>query len=251
MTTFIQLNIIFVLAAPFVGSFLALVIHRLPNNEPLVFDRSRCRSCHTALHLPDLFPVLSFVRSRGQCRHCHEKISPVYPAIEIAALVIALISLAISPAEFGWITTLLGWCLLTLAVTDLRNFVLPDRITYPMIAVGILLSPIFNPGNIFGHITGAVAGYLSFFAIAWLYRRLRKRNGLGLGDAKLFAAAGAWLGWEGLPPVLLIASLSGLAFALITRKPSQTLALQKIPFGPFLAIGFWIVWILSSTGTSV
>jgi leader peptidase (prepilin peptidase)/N-methyltransferase len=143
-----------------------------------------------------------------------------------------------------WASVGLGWTLLTLAALDHRTFVLPDTLTLPLIPAGLVVAWAIDPGLLIGHVLGALAGFTSFAAIAGAYRRARDREGLGLGDAKLLAAAGAWLGWQALPSVVLIAAASGLALALAVALGGAKLAwTSKVAFGPHLALAFWLVWL--------
>jgi leader peptidase (prepilin peptidase)/N-methyltransferase len=133
--------------------------------------------------------------------------------------------------------------LLAAALSDARRLVLPDGLTLPLIPVGLGLAWL-QPPALTARLIGAVAGYLGLAGLAALYRRWRGRDGLGLGDAKLLAAAGAWVGWQALPSVLLIGAALGLAWALARRLRAD----QPLPFGPFLAIGFWLVWCFGPLG---
>jgi leader peptidase (prepilin peptidase)/N-methyltransferase len=145
-----------------------------------------------------------------------------------------------------WIvaTLLLGGALVALAAIDAVTFRLPDLLTLPLLGIG-LLGAAFTDGDVpYWHLLSAAAGGLLLFGVGWLYKSMRGRHGLGLGDVKLFAAAGAWLGGEGLPSVLLVACLTAiltLAYVLIRRGKLR--AGTAIPFGPFLALGFWAIWI--------
>lgn len=232
------------LAAPFVGSFVGLVAYRLPRAEPIVFGRSACPSCHTTLTARDLVPLLSWLAARGRCRHCDASLSSRYPLTELAALVIALWAVS---ALSGWsvlIGCLLGWTLLTLALVDLREKMLPDAITLPLIAVGLAAALVLEPLAPVDHAIGAAAGLTLFLAVGAIFRRLRGYDGLGGGDAKLFAAAGAWVGWAGLPSVLLIAAVTALAVVLVMMAGGRRgIAHEEIAFGPYLCFGFWIVWL--------
>jgi leader peptidase (prepilin peptidase)/N-methyltransferase len=137
-----------------------------------------------------------------------------------------------------------GWTLLTLAAIDWREFVLPYIITLPLIPSGLVVASAIDPGLLGAHALGALAGFASLALIASVYRRLRGREGLGLGDAKLLAAAGAWLGWQGLPSVVLIGAVSALTMALATALGGGKLAwTSRIAFGPHLALAFWLVWL--------
>ena len=137
-------------------------------------------------------------------------------------------------------TLILTLALLAIARIDARSLRIPDVISLPLICAGLLLAAA-KPG--WGdHLIGAVVGFAVLGGIGETYFRRTGREGLGLGDAKLFAAAGAWLGWQALPQVLLIAALSGLAFAALRRQTTDGLATGGIAFGPWLALGFWLVW---------
>ena len=233
-----------VLAAPFVGSLLGVLVERLPAGEPVVFARSRCRSCGAALAARDLVPFLSFALTRGRCRMCGAPIGWFAPAIEAAAVVVALWAAATVPADWLWPTAGLGWALLALAVIDARHLVLPDALTLPLIPAGLLVVAIAVPDRLAAHLIGAAAGLAVPAAVRVLYRRVRGREGLGLGDVKLLAAAGAWVGWQGLPWLLLIAAASALATVLIAAVVRRRLdAAAPIPFGPFLCLAFWLVWL--------
>jgi len=135
------------------------------------------------------------------------------------------------------IAALLAAWLAWASMIDAKHLILPDYLTLPLIPLGLLLVR-WQPPDLTDRLTGACLGFAVFAAIGALYRRLRGRDGLGLGDAKLLAGAGAWVGWQGLPSVVLIAALLGLVWALITRARSD----RQLPFGPFLALGFWLVW---------
>ena len=143
----------------------------------------------------------------------------------------------------GFIAVGLAAPLLTAAAIDARRLILPDFLTLPLIPLGLAMAWL-EPPDLATRAIGALSGFLTFAGIGWLYRRWRGRDGLGLGDAKLLAAAGAWVGWQGLPSVVLIAAIGGLAWALLTRQRAD----QKMPFGPFLAAGFWLVWWLGPLG---
>lgn len=144
-----------------------------------------------------------------------------------------------------WLGAGLGWVLLALAAWDLRCGLLPDRLTLPLLLAGLAATALFAPARLEAHLLGAAAGFLSLAALRALYRLLRGREGLGLGDAKLLAAGGAWLGWEGLASVVLLgcatAALSLLPRHLAGHRLSRHSALA---FGPWLALGIWLVWLL-------
>ncbi|MBV9990740.1 MAG: prepilin peptidase [Alphaproteobacteria bacterium] len=143
-----------------------------------------------------------------------------------------------------WITFALGWALLVLATVDAIAFRLPDAITLPLIAVGIGVSDLLPDHDVIGHVAGMLAGLLAFYAIAQGYRYVRGREGLGLGDAKLAGAAGAWLGWQALPFLVLLACAVGIVWVLIAalRRGREALN-ERIPFGVALAFAIWAIWL--------
>jgi leader peptidase (prepilin peptidase)/N-methyltransferase len=182
--------------------------------------------------------------ARGRCRHCDAPISWSYPAIEAAALVVAAWSLAVLPGWLAWASCALGWSLIALAVIDARHLLLPDPLTLPLVPAGLAVAWLVDPDKLPDHALGAVAGYLALAAVALAYRRWRGREGLGLGDAKLFAAAGAWVSWAGLPSVLLLAAAAALAWHLVAaRLRDRRLTGRELPFGPYLAGALWLVWL--------
>jgi leader peptidase (prepilin peptidase)/N-methyltransferase len=241
------LPIIFiVLASPFIGSFLALLVVRLPAGQDVVAGRSACPRSGATLRPADLVPVLSFLALRGACRDCGGRISPLYPAVELASVAIAIIAACVSS---GWplaVNFALGCWLLVLAVIDARDFWLPDVLTLPLVPAGLLICWVTTPDELLDHAIGAAAGYALFWAIAKLYFWARGVDGLGLGDAKFLAGLGAFVSWTGLPAVIATASLAGLAFAgaraILTRQKID--GGSRIPFGPFLALAGWLVWLL-------
>jgi leader peptidase (prepilin peptidase)/N-methyltransferase len=134
----------------------------------------------------------------------------------------------------------LGAALLAIAVVDFRTYRIPDWLSLPLLAAGLAWTAVAEPDRWPAHAIGAAAGYAVLALFGELYFRLRGREGLGLGDAKLFAAGGAWLGWQALPAVLAAAAVAGLVFALATRRRDRH---AQIAFGPWLALGIWVVWL--------
>ncbi len=170
--------------------------------------------------------------------------SRAYPAIELAALALAVWALAVLPGWLAWAGSALGWALLALALIDARHLILPDSLTLPLVPAGLLVAWVVDPGKLADHAFGAALGFAGIALIALVYRRLRGREGIGLGDAKLFAAAGAWVSWQGLPGVLLLAAASGLLGHLVAARLSGRGAGEReLPFGPYVAAGVWLVWL--------
>jgi leader peptidase (prepilin peptidase)/N-methyltransferase len=236
-------DIAVIVAAPFVGSFIGLAVQRRGTGASILFGRSRCDSCGHRLGPLDLIPLASWLASRGRCRYCGARIGLFAPAMELAALAIAVSAVAAGPGWLGWLGTGLGWTLLALAVIDLREMVLPDPLTLPLIAAGLAVAALAFPRPL-DHLIGAAIGGAGFAALGWAWHWATGREALGLGDAKLFAAAGAWLGWQGLPSVLLIASAAGLAAVLVRALFGAGGLRAPLPFGPALAAGFWLTWVL-------
>lgn len=232
-----------ILAAPFIGSFLGVVIRRLPDGVPMSRARSRCEECGTRLRPRDLAPVFSWLAARGRCRYCGARLGWFYPGVELAALAVALVSVAIDRGLWAWLDCLFGWWLLALGWIDLRRMILPDVLTLPLIVAG-LAAALWSPQHLTARTAGAVLGYLSLAGIAFLYRRLRGREGLGGGDPKLFAAAGAWVGASALPSVLFLAACLALAAAAVAIAAGHRLRRNSaLPFGPFLALAGWLVYL--------
>jgi leader peptidase (prepilin peptidase)/N-methyltransferase len=227
-----------------VGSFLSVLVTRLPEGRGVVRGRSACPHCARPLAVRDLVPLVSYLVARGRCRHCGRALSAVYPGLELGALAIAFWAIAVVPGWLAWATAGLGWALLALAVIDVRHMLLPDALTLPLIPAGLLLAGLGDPGRILDHAIGAAAGFLLVVLLRLAYRALRGREGMGLGDAKLLAGAGAWLSWQGLPSVVLLGAAGGLCWALLQALRSGRLDRRApLPFGPFLAAAWWLVWL--------
>ena len=244
-----------------VGSFLNVVIHRLPRmmeqdwrqqcaelcgndgaqperGEPLSLarPRSRCPACGHAIRAHENIPVISYLLLRGRCAGCGTRISVRYPLVELATAALS----AGAAWHFGptWQTAgalLLLWALVALAMIDLDTQLLPDSITLPLLWAGLAF-------NLHGHFTplpnaviGAMAGYLALWSVFWLFKLATGKEGMGYGDFKLLAALGAWLGWPLLPAIILLSSLVGagvgIALILFARHGRHV----PIPFGPYLA----------------
>ena len=232
------------LLAPLIGSFLGVVVERLPEGRPVVLARSTCPACGEVLRARDLVPLVSWAWRRGWCRCGRLRLGAFYPGIELAALAVAASAAAVLSGWLLWVSLALGWTLLTLAAIDLRHYLLPDRLTLPLIPAGLATVYLIDPARLTLHAIGAAAGFIAFAGIAWAYRRLRRRAGLGLGDAKLLAAAGAWLGWPALPGLVAAAACGALAVALARAALGERLAAAtRIAFGPYLALALWLFWL--------
>ena len=236
--------LILLLMAPIFGSFLGVLVLRLPRGEAVGAARSRCESCAHMLHARDLVPLLSYVVQRGRCRYCGAAIGRFHPAAEITAMAIVVWAATVDDGGRLIAGCALGWLLLALAACDWRSFRLPDALTLPLILLGLFTTWWLDPDQAPDHAVAAALGYLGFRALAWAYRRWRGREGLGQGDAKLLAGAGAWLGVAALPDVILFAALAGLAMAVALKLRGRAVgARTMLPFGPCLALATWLLWL--------
>jgi len=234
-----------VLASPFVGSFLAVVAIRDLKGDGPWMGRSRCDTCGQTIGPVDLVPVLSFVLLEGRCRACGAAINPLHLAMEIGALAVALTAAMVTAGAILLVGCLLGWMLLLLAAIDWESHRLPDVLTYPLVLAGLAVGYAIDRSSFLAHLVGAAAGFGAFAFIALAYRALRGREGLGLGDAKLLAVAGAWLTWVALPTVVFLAALSALLVIAIQRMTGRRIGPRdRIAFGPSLSAAIWIVWLI-------
>lgn len=221
-----------------VGSYLNVVIHRLPNRISTVTPRSRCPSCGAAIRASDNLPVLSWLLLRGRCRDCRAPISIRYPAVEaLTAALFAAAVLRFGPTASAAVAALLCALLVALAGIDVEHYLLPDRITLPGIALGLAVQPFVAWGSWVSALQGALAGAGILLTISGLWKLLRDVDGMGLGDVKMLAMIGAFLGLSGVVVTLVAASFAG-AFVGIVLLARGTLGPQgKLPFGFFLALG--------------
>lgn len=249
MTSF---ELFLVLAGLLIGSAIDAAADRFAREESWISGRSRCRACARPLAWSELIPVVSWVFLRGRCRTCAAPIGWSAPLTELAGAGIAGAAILWAPPGLLVFTVMLGWLLLALAAVDFRTFLLPDALNLAVLLVGAAMVAVTRPGEWAWHLAGAAAGYGILWIVEVAYRRLRGRDGLGRGDAKLLGAIGVWVGITGIPPVLLIASLSGIAAALaVSLRDSKTLDSQSaIAFGPWIALGGFAVWLLQSAENS-
>ncbi len=232
------------LLAPFIGSFVGVLVRRLPAEQPILMGRSRCESCGHRLSPLELMPIASFFVWRGRCRECRARIAPMHLAVELAALAVAVSAVVFLSGPVLWAGCVLGWTLLPLAWIDAEHFWLPDVLTLPLLAAGLLATWFLAPWAVTDHALAAALGYGLFRCLAAVYRRWRGFEGLGQGDAKLLAAGGAWLGLAALPAVLLTAAGVGLAIALGMRLAGRTVGrTTRLPLGTALAVAVWAVWL--------
>ncbi|MGF1543565.1 MAG: prepilin peptidase [Parvularculaceae bacterium] len=230
------------------GSFLNVVAFRGPARWGLVTDerprgdlarpRSYCPYCRKPIAARWLAPVVGYLALRGRCAECGAAIPARYPIVEVAgALVAALAVWRFGASAEAMMAALFGWTLVALAAIDWETHYLPDALTLPLLAGGIAFNTVDLFAPLPGAVFGAAVGYGAFWLVARVYKSVRGREGLGLGDAKLLAAIGAWVGWTALPVVVFAAaalSLAALALAAVIGKRVDAAA--PAPFGPGLAL---------------
>lgn len=247
-----------------VGSFLNVVIHRLPimlerrwrgqcdelaaspttvpaERYDLVVPRSCCPQCGHRISAIENIPVLSWLWLGGKCRACAKPISPRYPLIEIAT---ALLSAAVA-WRFGMSVAMVGalfltWSLIALSVIDFDHQLLPDDITLPLIWGGLTLNLFGLYASLSAAVVGAIAGYVSLWLVYQAFKLITGREGMGYGDFKLFAAFGAWLGWQALPLIILLSSFLGAIIGISVILFLGRDRSLPIPFGPFLCLAGWV-----------
>ncbi|MEB5836741.1 prepilin peptidase [Pantoea dispersa] len=228
-----------------VGSFLNVVIYRLPQQVmnpqpgiPLLLPRSHCPHCQTTLRASDMLPLLSWLLLRGRCRYCHHPVSLRYPLTELLTAAISLALAWLLPPDSRLpAALLLAWILLALTLIDIEHLLMPDALTLSLLWLGLLFKALYwLPGTLNDAVFGAIAGYSTLWLMGELYQLINKRPGLGGGDAKLLAALGAWLGWALLPFVLLLACTGAILFVLLARLGWQRELYHVLPFGPWLAL---------------
>lgn len=222
------------------GSFIATLVLRWPANRSVLKGRSACDGCGRRLTVGELVPLFSSIAACGKCRTCGQPIDPLHSLTEWAAALIGAVALLVMPGASGWLWALFGWLLLPLALLDARHHWLPDKLTAVLAIVGLFVAgPLLGIG-LLDRWLGAIIGGGALALVAWAYQRWRGFAGMGGGDPKLVAAIGVWLGWQGLPFMLLLASGGGLLWALATmRKGDLTPARRQIPFGAFAAVAAW------------
>jgi leader peptidase (prepilin peptidase) / N-methyltransferase len=216
-----------------VGSFLNVVIHRVPMKRSLVRPGSRCPSCMSPIAAYDNVPVVSWLLLRGRCRHCDARISPRYPAVELLTALAFVAVVAVRGFDDDLLLELpFVACLIALAGIDLDHKLLPNRIVYPMAAYGLVATAIVDTNDLVEHLVAGASGFLFLFIAVLAYPR-----GMGMGDVKLAGAMGLYLGLS-IVPAMLIAFLTGsvVGLAMMAREGAQARK-KAVPFGVFLALG--------------
>ena len=243
-----------------VGSFLNVVIHRLPimlrrawqreaaaelgaagDDRPeerynLAVPRSHCPACGEPVKVADNIPIMSWIRLRGHCATCHAPISLRYPLVELLGALAALAAvLAFGLTWMALAAAVYLWALIALACIDHESGLLPDQLTLPLLWCGLLVNLPGAFAPLASAVVGAAAGYLLLWATYWVFKLVTGKEGMGYGDFKLYAAIGAWLGWQALPAVALLAAVAGILYALPPILLGRRDRNAPIRFGPFLA----------------
>ena len=225
------------------GSFSNVCIYRLPEGGNIVFSRSECRNCKKKINWFDNIPFVSYIILKGKCRSCGFRISFQYFLVE---LLVAL-GFVISFYFFKFSITTLLLCVLTIFFIiiffiDLKHFIIPNELTFPLMGIGFLKS--FDPNlnqylfpNYINSFIGGIVGYLIIWLIIFSYKKIRNKEGMGLGDAKLLSAIGFWFGWMSIPFVLFFSSFAALGFAFPSLINKSKTMSSQIPFGPYLVLG--------------
>ena len=250
------LSIITVVFSLLIGSFLNVVIVRLPRKMHWQWEKdeqgaapppgiawppSHCPSCEHALSWWENLPLLSYLLLHGRCRACGAGISLRYPLVEALTALLSLVVVLILGPQWSTVAALvLTWALIALAFIDLEHFLLPDRITLPLLAVGLLVNAIGGFTDPLSALIGAVSGYGLLWAVYHAYRALTGREGFGYGDFKLLGALGAWLGWQLLPLIILLSAGVGAAIGITLILIRRHQRSEPLPFGPFLAGAGWL-----------
>jgi len=257
-----------VVAGLMVGSFLNVVIHRLPKmlerqwraecaelaggtplapvaRYDLAVPRSTCPKCGSKITAAQNIPLVSYLVLRGRCANCREPISPRYPVVEAVSGALAgyvAWRYGLSSALFG--ALIFTWAMIALTFIDLDTFYLPDNITLPLLWAGLLFNTSATFVDLRSAVIGAVAGYLALWSVFWAFKFATGKEGMGYGDFKLLAAIGAWLGWKMLPLVILLSSVVGAVVGIALIVFAKHAREKPIPFGPYLAVAglialFW------------
>jgi leader peptidase (prepilin peptidase)/N-methyltransferase len=249
----------------FIGSFLNVVIHRIPvmlerqwKNEcqellapnaksptlpkyNLAVPRSHCPACNHRVKAIENIPLISYLILKAKCSNCGVKISTQYPFVELLTATFTTIivwNFGFSLPAFGGV--LFTWFLIALSGIDIKTHLLPDNLTFPFLWLGIIFNYFSTYTDLSSSVLGAIFGYLALWSVFHLFKLVTGKEGMGYGDFKLLAALGAWLGWQSLPLIILLSSAVGAVigiFMIVTKLQERS---QPIPFGPYLAVAGWI-----------
>ena len=224
------------------GSFANVCIYRFPNNEGIVSGRSFCPYCKTKINWYDNIPLISYLVLGGKCRNCKKKISIQYFIVETLSIIL----FTLIYYKFGITLTTLYLIILSLSFLiiffiDLKHFIIPNILTFSLMIIGFIKS--FDPNlnsmfpNYINSLIGGIFGYGIIWLIIFIYKTIRKKEGMGLGDAKLFAAIGFWFGWVSIPFIIFLSSIIALLSVIPSLLKNSKSMSSQIPFGPFIILG--------------
>lgn len=221
-----------------VGSYLNVVIYRLPRRLSTVLPRSRCPACGTPIRPYDNIPILSFLWLRGRCRTCGARFGWRYPAIEaLTGTMFVLSAMRFGPTLDALVAAIFCAAMVTLASIDVEHFLLPDRITMPGIAIGLAVQPWLREPGLLSAAIGAMAGAAVLLLVWGIWYLIRREHGMGFGDVKMLAMIGAFLGLRSMGVALFVAVLTGALTGLALLAVGRFGFRSKLPFGFFLALG--------------
>ena len=227
--------------APITGSFMGVLVHRIPAGRKVGIDRSACDACGHVLGVLDLLPLVNWIVSRGRCRYCGVTVSPFYPLIELAALGVVLWAWSVASGWQLWTTSILGWTLLVLALINHEHFTLPGRLTAPLAVLGLVVAWLAAPAALADHLIGLALGLCLGVGLTLLDGWSGGRLGLGRAAAFMFAMAGAWLAWPGLVSFVIVWLVYAAVIALLGRGRQAWAG--RIPGGTCAALALWLVWL--------
>lgn len=225
------------------GSFANVCIHRIPLNQSVAVKRSYCPNCGKTIKWFDNIPLISFILLRGKCRDCNKKIGSQYFLVELLSvlsflLIYYLFGISITSLLFA----ILSIFFIIIFFIDLKHFIIPNTLTFPLMAIGFIKS--FDPNlntsifpNYLNSLLGGIIGYLIIWTIIYLYKKFRNIEGMGLGDAKLLSAIGFWFGWISIPFVIFLSSIIALLSVIPSLLKNSKSLSSQIPFGPYIIIG--------------
>jgi len=225
------------------GSFCNVCIYRLPDNDSVITGRSFCRSCKNKIKWYDNIPLLSFIFLRGKCRSCNNKISSQYFLVElISAISFLFIYFIYGLSVTTLLLIILSIFFIIIFFIDLKHYIIPNELTFPLMLIGFVKS--FDPNlnqtifpNYINSLLGGFFGYTVIWLIIFFYKKVRNKEGMGLGDAKLMAVVGFWFGWASIPFTIFISSAVALVLVIPSLiKKTRDISTQ-IPFGPYIIIG--------------
>ena len=235
------------------GSFSNVCIYRLPADKSVIFTRSFCPSCQKTIKWFDNIPLISFLLLKRKCRNCDYKISYQYFIVElITAISFTIIYYFYGISITSLLLVILSVFFVIIFFIDLKHFIIPNSLTFPLMFIGFIKS--FDPNldnflfpNYINSLIGGVIGYLIIWSIIFTYKKIKNKEGMGLGDAKLLSAIGFWFGWVSIPFVLFLSSIIALMFSLPSLINKSKNLSSQIPFGPYIIIGITLYIFIKHT----